>query len=311
MAAPAFLRMCMANFFLFASVYVVVLLQASCTFFLLLFAVGMLVVGPFHAYLGDAYKRKHVYLLSALLTTLAGGAALVNVHPTLLYIAALLQGAGFGLAVTAGITLAIDITPSEHRTSCNVCYATVARLGMIAGILLPAFLQGVWDVRQMLTLSLVLGALGLCFAARVHVAFRAPIGMTLYNMDRFFLPRAWLPAVNVLLKAMAAGLLMPLLFLTEWRVGAATLVAFLMLQTAFAWTRLFVNLSQHCQRGTANTTFYLATDLGVMAGLFLFEQGGWGDALMWPLMMVAGLMLASILLYVLATDAYYRKHRVR
>ena len=67
-----FWRMCTANILLFISVYMLFPLlpfvmgqqldisagQASCMF--PVFAAAMLAVGPFHAYLVDEYKRKHM-----------------------------------------------------------------------------------------------------------------------------------------------------------------------------------------------------------------------------------------------------------
>lgn len=74
-----FWRMCTANLLLFISVYMLFPLlpfvmgeqlgvsvgQAGSMF--LVFAVAMFTVGPFHAYLVDEYKRKHVLLYSALI----------------------------------------------------------------------------------------------------------------------------------------------------------------------------------------------------------------------------------------------------
>lgn len=74
-----FWRMCTANLLLFISVYMLFPLlpfvmgeqlgvsvgQAGSMF--LVFAVAMFAVGPFHAYLVDEYKRKHVLLYSVLI----------------------------------------------------------------------------------------------------------------------------------------------------------------------------------------------------------------------------------------------------
>ena len=72
----------------------------------LVFAVAMFAVGPFHAYLVDEYKRKHVLLYSALIMLAAVlGYAFVDGYTKFLLLAAV-QGACFGLATTAGITVA-------------------------------------------------------------------------------------------------------------------------------------------------------------------------------------------------------------
>ena len=67
-----FIRICIANLLLFVSLYVlfpvlsvemadrlgVPVAQTGVIF--LFFTLGMFLIGPFHAYLVDAYKRKHV-----------------------------------------------------------------------------------------------------------------------------------------------------------------------------------------------------------------------------------------------------------
>ena len=124
-----FMRICFANFLLFASIYMLfpvlpsVMMsrlgistgQAGSMF--LVFAAAMFLVGPFHAYLGDEYKRKRVLVYSIFVilgTTL--GYIFVDTFPRLLMLAAV-QGGAFGLAATAGITVAIDITTASCRKS--------------------------------------------------------------------------------------------------------------------------------------------------------------------------------------------------
>ena len=72
-------RMCMANFLLYASVYLILPLMPAVaqqtlqipvdqsSWLYLAFVAGMVAAAPFYAYLGDAYKRKNV-LMSAVLT---------------------------------------------------------------------------------------------------------------------------------------------------------------------------------------------------------------------------------------------------
>ena len=143
-----FWRMCMANLLLYTSVYMLFPLlpfvkgeqlgvsagQVGSMF--LVFAMAMFAVGPFHAYLVDEYKRKHVLLYSTfIMLTAVLGYAFVDSYTKFLLLAAV-QGACFGLATTAGITVAIDITTSARRSAGNMVYAWVARLGMLVGVVL-------------------------------------------------------------------------------------------------------------------------------------------------------------------------------
>ena len=171
----------------------------------LVFVVAMFAVGPFHAYLVDEYKRKHVLLYSALIMLAAVlGYAFVDGYTKFLLLAAV-QGACFGLATTAGITVAIDITTSARRSAGNMVYAWAARLGMLVGVVLGIGMYKMYGFRMVTYLSVAAGLASIFFASRVYVAFRAPIGVSLCNMDRFLLPRAWVPAINVLLIAFCTG----------------------------------------------------------------------------------------------------------
>ena len=258
-----FWRMCTANLLLFISVYMLFPLlpfvmgeqlgvsvgQAGSMF--LVFAVAMFAVGPFHAYLVDEYKRKHVLLYSTLIMLAAVlGYVFVDGYTKFLLLAAV-QGACFGLATTAGITVAIDITTSARRSAGNM-------------VVLGIGIYQMYGFRMVTYLSVAAGLVGIFFASRVYVAFRAPIGVSLCNMDRFLLPRAWVPAVNMLLIAFVPGALLPLMFVGDyWSLAALAVLVFI----TVPFMKMFVKLSHHCQRGTANTTCHLSMEAGLLVGM--------------------------------------------
>ncbi len=310
-------RMCAANLFLFAAVYLlfpalpfamggqlgIPVSQAGNLF--LAFAVGLFLVGPFHAWLGDECKRKHVLLFSTagMLVTTAGYLVIASYVQLLLL--ALVQGACFGLAVTAGITVAIDIILSHRRTTANMVYAWVARLGMLLGVGAGLLVYRLYDFHAVICLSVACGVLSLLSASGVYVAFRAPIGVPLCNLDRFLLPRAWVMAIDALLVTLVSGFLLPLLFMGSC-YPAVALGAWALLAAPF--TKLFVDLSHHCQRGTANTTCHLAMESGLLIGL----------AVTCHLMDVhtvykAAILcsVAAILFFLLLAYPYYKRKRVR
>ena len=312
-----FWRMCMANLLLFTSVYMLFPLLpflmgrqlgipvAQTGSMFLVFAAAMFVVGPFHAYLGDEYKRKHVLLYSMFIMLAAMlGYAFVDSYLKLLLLA-LVQGACFGLATTAGITDAIDITASTRRSAGNMVYAWSARLGMLIGAGLGILLYRLYDFRMVIYLSIAAGVFSMFFISRVYVAFRAPIGTTMCNIDRFLLPRAWLPAFNMVLIAFVPGVLLPLLFVGDY-IALAALVVLALLTIPF--TRMFVKLSYHCQRGTANTTCHLSMEVGILIGLAVACHLMDG-ALLYHAASVAGIL--SLFVFVLLAYPYYKKRRVR
>ncbi|MEL5892825.1 MFS transporter [Bacteroides sp. GD17] len=312
-----FWRMCIANLLLYASAYLLFPLLpfvmgqqldvsvGKTGVMFLVFAAAMFVVGPFHAHLVDEYKRKRVLLYATFVMLAATlGYAFVDSYMHLLLLAAV-QGACFGLATTAGITVAIDITTSARRSAGNMVYAWSARLGMLVGAVLGAWLYKAYDFRTVIYLSVAAGLLSMFFVSRVYVAFRAPIGMAWCNADRFLLPRAWLPAVNMLLIAFVPGVLLPLMAVGDyWSLLALAVLAFV----TVPFTRMFVKLSHHCQRGTANTTCHLSMEVGMLVGIavacHLMDK-----AQIYHAGSVAALL--SLFCFVLLTYPYYKRKRVR
>ncbi|MDR0962898.1 MAG: MFS transporter [Mediterranea sp.] len=291
LCTASFIKMCMVELLLFVSVYAFLPNLWHRWEMIAAFVGGMFVVGMFHAYLGDAYKRKHILFYSTFLLAGTMVAYLLLPRLTDLQYVALggVQGMLFGLATTAGTTVTIDITLTSHRTRGNIIFTLCSRLGMLAG--LGVYLL-VADELTQIYIAAASALLSALLALGVYVPFRSPIEVPVFSLDRFLLPRAWLPAINMLLPAFAVGVWMP-----------AAVVLPLIIVPA---TRMFVHLSQHCQRGTANSTLQLAVDAGFWAGfifgeLFYLYQGV-------LFMSAAGL---SVLMFVFITYPYYKKKRVR
>lgn len=323
-----FMRMCFANFLLFASIYALFPVlpsvmvsrlgistgQAGSMF--LAFAAAMFLVGPFHAYLGDEYKRKHVLVYSTFVMLGATlGYVFVDTFPKLLLLA-VVQGAAFGLATTAGITVAIDITASSRRSAGNMGFALAARLGMLAGVGVGIWMFYLKGFSMVAYLSILCGIFSILFSLRVYVAFRAPIGVSRCNLDRFLLLRGWLPAINLMLIAFVPGVALALI-----KQGDYSILFFLVVLVVLTipFTKIFVKLSHHCQRGTANTTCHLSMDAGLLIGMaaccFLSDNGNeqlhfYTDfQLIYKVIGIA--VLVALAFYFLLTYPYYKKKRVR
>ena len=376
-----FMRICVANLLLFISLYVLFPVlsvemadrlgvpAAQTGVIFLFFTLGMFLIGPFHAYLVDAYTRKYVCMFAAALMVVAtiGYAFVTNF--TELILLSTVQGLAFGIGTTAGITLAIDITNSTLRSAGNVSFSWTARLGMLLGIILGVWLYQSHSFQNLLTVSVITGAVGILMLSGVYVPFRAPIVTKLYSFDRFLLLRGWVPAINLILITFVPGLLIPMVhpFLNDFVLGnvgipvpffvgttlgyiislfiarlfffkektlrlviigiGLEMVAMSLLNTDLSigissvllglglgltmpeFLMIFVKLSHHCQRGTANTTHLLASEVGISLGI--------ATACYMELdtdkMLHTGQMVASIalLFFVLVTYPYYIKKKVR
>ena len=70
---------------------------------------------------------------------------------------------------------------------------------------------------------------------------------------------------------------------------------------------IFVKLSHHCQRGTANTTYFLASEIGIALGIAASCDMSTDE------MIFVGQVVAviALLFFVLITYPYYKKMKVR
>ena len=374
-----FVRICVANLLLFASLYALfpvlpwelsgrlgIPLEQTGILFLFL-SLGMVLVGPFHAYLVDVYKRKYIFLLSFILMIVVTlGYAFVK-DIVQLALLGTVQGVAFGMATTAGITVAIDITNSAMRSAGNFNIAWVSRLGMFIGIASSVWLYPVYGIRYLLYLSVAMGIVGILLGMGVYVPFRAPIVTKRLSLDRFLLFRGWVPAINVILIGFIPGLFIPYSnsFVSTFGVGDSTssIVFFCVVGGCFILSRMighlpflrkesfllvvigivllniaiyslsldipvllsalflglglglvipeflmiFVNLSQHCQRGTANTTHLLFCEVGIALGVAAVYYMD-ANALLTTGRIAAAL---AVLFFILVTYPYYKAKRLR
>ena len=175
--------------------------------------------------------------------------------------------------------------------------------------------------------SILCSIFSILFALRVYVAFRAPIGVGHCNLDRFLLLRGWLPALNLVLIAFIPGI--ALLLIKQGDYAALFFLVVLVVLT-IPFTKIFVKLSQHCQRGTANTTCHLAMETGILIGLavccFLSDHGemyseftdgtGIADIYLYTdfqlIYKVIGIgILVVLAFFFLLTYPYYKRKKVR
>lgn len=308
-----FWRSCIANFAFYAAVWTLLpILPAQCYLMgmnqsemavsFLLFVVAMIGVGPLHAFLGDAFKRKYVLMISTVTTALCLSGWLFATETWQVMLLMLLGGGSFGIATTAGITIGIDITLSNRRGAGNRMYALSGALGMMIGICCLSSFYLMVDFNVLIILSMALFLVSLFMEAGIYVAFRAPVGVGLFNLDRFFLPLAWVPAINICLLTFGIGMLLNLLPPYSW-IGVLMVMG---LTVAIApLTRMFVKLSRHCQRGTANTTLQLVMQAGLILGLVE------GERIASNLLFGVVTILVSLLMFFTVSWPYFKRNRVR
>lgn len=209
-----------ANFLLFVAVFMLfpllhdwMVTDKGCTnsqaaLVSVIFGVAMFLPGPFNNYLVDAFSRKHVCTRSILLLAL-----LSLLYPYvsglwMVVVLRILQGGLFAVSLmVTGSTLAIDVTPSNHRDSANRVFTWSGILGLVAGLVVGTHRSGLLTFDQTLYLSSVFCAAAILLVLSVHVCFRAPLDVPLCSFDRFFLFRTLLPGINMMAVPLVLGFL--------------------------------------------------------------------------------------------------------
>ena len=269
--------------------------------------VGLIVVGPLHAWLADTYKRKYVAVLATigLMCCFLGMMWMESVAALLTL--GFLSGVCYGMAISALITISIDIVNSGQRTTANkaLAYAlcTGAFLGVVigGGSLLLIYGSDAW-LPYVVSSCLMLSAL---LALSVYVAFRAPIGVPVFGLDRFFLPRTWLPTLFMLFIGLIPGLYLP------WAASSQILYPLVSILLLALLVRpvitMYVNLAEHCQRATSVSSCFLGVMTGILLGACLSTTYLCMDCTH----AMAAIALAAAVVCFPFAYRYYRRYKVR
>jgi MFS family permease len=166
----------------------------------------MVVVGPFYSYLLDTYRRKYMYILVLIvMTSIVFSYGIVN-NEAEFWMLCLAQGMSFGVGTMGIVTLGIDLTVSAKRSVSCASFSWWARFGMFGGVALGTVLYVRYNFETLILVAAVLEMVCLFVILTVHVPFRAPIGVKICSLDRFFLLRGWLPMLNLVFVAFVPGL---------------------------------------------------------------------------------------------------------
>lgn len=197
---------------------------------LLCFAGGIWLSGGFCNFLTQCYKRNKVCQTSIMTAVMILAAHYYIVAEAIVvpfWIIALLRlafGATFGMAqmVLSGI-LVIDVCESYNRTEANYCMSWFYRLGLslgpIAGILAGMF----WGFQGVLLLAVVCLFVAMLLIMTVYFPFRAPDdNVSVFGLDRFFLPQGWLLSLTLLLFAVVVGMVLSVIHSIEFFSMLAT-----------------------------------------------------------------------------------------
>ena len=163
------------------------------------YTVAALIVRPFCGYVVDSFSRKKVLMtcLAAFFVCFAGYIAAGTI--LMFAICRTLHGGPFGAVTVANSTCAIDVLPPSRRNEGIGLYGLSNNFAMATAPSAGIYLHDVTGSFMLLFWTALLVALA---AVAIAYTLRLPDKSIVKNkdrisLDRFFLTRAWLLAINI------------------------------------------------------------------------------------------------------------------
>lgn len=166
-------------------------------------------IRPFSGWMVDSFNRKTV-LMICFLTFFICFAGYIGASTLLIFaIVRTMHGIPFGAATVANSTCAIDVLPTSRRNEGIGFYGLSNNIAMAIA---PS--AGIWiyhatgNFQLLFWISLALAFIGFLVSTTVQLPKREIIqGKRKLDLDHFFLGRAWLMAINVLLFGLCWGVM--------------------------------------------------------------------------------------------------------
>lgn len=181
------------------------------------YGLGIFLLGGFCSYLVQRYRRNRVCQLSILAVALSVGLLYymefvihAKVEFWMLMVARLVQGAFLGLAqMTLASTLIIDTCESFQRTEANYTAAWFSRFALSFGPAVALVVFRWFNYEMVLVGAGAFALLAALLVTLVKFPFKAPSdNMSVYSLDRFFLPQGILLFFNLTMVTMVVGMLL-------------------------------------------------------------------------------------------------------
>ncbi len=163
------------------------------------YTVAALIVRPFCGYVVDSFSRKKVLMLclTAFFVCFAGYIAAGTI--LMFAICRTLHGAPFGAVTVANSTCAIDVLPASRRNEGIGLYGLSNNFAMAIA---PSV--GIWlhdamgSYAALFWIALAVAGMAVAIAGTLHMPDKEIVkNKSKVSLDRFFLTRAWLLAINI------------------------------------------------------------------------------------------------------------------
>ena len=173
------------------------------------YVVAALLVRPFSGFIVDSFSRKKV-LMVCFFTFFICFTGYIGAGSLLMFaIVRTIHGLPFGATTVANSTVAIDVLPSSRRNEGIGYYGLSNNLAMAFA---PSV--GIWiynatgNFSLLFWIALAVAFIGFYCSTSIHLAERPRVeGKPHLSMDHFFLTRAWLMALNIMLFSFCWGVM--------------------------------------------------------------------------------------------------------
>ena len=236
------------------------------------YTVAALLSRPFSGYLVDSFSRKKVLVICFFVFFVFFAGYIAAGTLLMFAIVRTLHGAPFGSVTVANSTVAIDVLPSSRRNEGIGYYGLSNNLSMAIAPSAGIYIYHATDNFEILFwIALIVALLGLWAASSVHLVqkeiVRNKAGLSL---DRFFLTRAWLMAINIACFGFCFGVLSNYLAIygkEQLGISSGTGTYFMILSAGLVLSRLQGAKSLRAGMLTHNAAYGM---LIALAGYVLF-----------------------------------------
>lgn len=173
------------------------------------YTVAALIIRPFCGYVVDSFSRKKVLMicLSAFAIFFAGYIAASTI--LMFAVCRTLHGAPFGAVTVANSTCAIDVLPAERRNEGIGLYGLSNNFAMAIAPTIGIYLHNLTSSYMLLFwIAFLVAILAVVISITIHLPEKEILrNKEKLSLDRFFLTRAWLLAINIAMFGFCWGVL--------------------------------------------------------------------------------------------------------
>ena len=207
------------------------------------YTVAALLIRPFSGYLVDSFSRKKVLLFFFALSSLCFGGYILAGTLAVFAIVRTVHGAPFGAVTVANATCAIDVLPSSRRNEGIGFYGMSNNLAMAFAPFIGIYIYHLLnDFEWLFWIALCMAWCGFTIASTIHLPQKQLVkNKKKLSLDRLFLTRAWMLAINICLFGFCFGVLSNYLAIyskEELGITSGTGTYFMLLSLGLFFSRL-------------------------------------------------------------------------